>query len=689
MAIVITNNFIEINDADSISGWTGSGPKAISGFQREGDDCIGDQASQETEDTYYTIAAAEDYSNRTVFGWMRSGNPDVESTGGFGIIIGALNLDVDTQVINAAGSGYTALDVLSIAGGTGTAATITVDTVGGGGEILTATLTTGGDYTVLPSTPDTPTGGTGTGATFKLTFGVTDAVGVRVTYSVGGGDNFGHFVLGWAGFRLDVASLPSTIRNILGSTVPQFAATLDIGYSINYQSKALGAGDNVFYDRLTYIPNGTAALSFYGGTSGTPGTFADVVVADIATTAGAAYGVIRELVGAKAYEIFFGLEWGHATSDSYFSDSDLQLYINGGGSGDGGMSAGNMDMVLVAGTGVNLFKLDNFVIIGVGTVANWDFTALFETFELTNGQFTDAGTIKLPASGGTSRKVENVSFINCGLVTPSTCPITSLVFAGTTNANGALLANQDLDGMVFTTDGTGHAIYITTPGTYTYTNNSFDVAYGATGTTDAVIYNNSGGFVQINVNSGDTPSYFNGAGASTTIVSGAVTVKVTAKEADGTAVQNAIVVISASDGTGPFPYQESVTITHTTVTAEVNHTAHGMATNDKVKIRGANQQEYNIIESITKIDNDNYEYTMATDPGVAATGTVIATFVALDGLTDVNGEISTSRVYASNQPVSGYTRKSSASPFLQQGSINNTVNSSTGMNATATMVSDE
>lgn len=68
----------------------------------------------------------------------------------------------------------------------------------------------------------------------------------------------------------------------------------------------------------------------------------------------------------------------------------------------------------------------------------------------------------------------------------------------------------------------GHAIEITTPGTYTFSGNTF-AGYGADGTTDAAVYNNSGGAVTLNISGGgDTPTVRNGAGASTIVSAGAV-----------------------------------------------------------------------------------------------------------------------------------------------------------------------
>jgi len=79
---------------------------------------------------------------------------------------------VDTIAINAAGTGYTAGDILTVAGGTTThhAAQIRVLTVGGSGEILTARLWDSGGYSADPTlSANTVTGGTGSAATFDLT----------------------------------------------------------------------------------------------------------------------------------------------------------------------------------------------------------------------------------------------------------------------------------------------------------------------------------------------------------------------------------------------------------------------------------------------------------------------------------------------------------------------------------------
>lgn len=147
-------------------------------------------------------------------------------------------------------------------------------------------------------------------------------------------------------------------------------------------------------------------------------------------------------------------------------------------------------------------------------------------------------------------------------------------------------------------------------------------------------------------------------------------------------------------GSGGQRMQNAVTITRSVTTATVTHNAHGMATNDYVQIKGADQIDYNGVFQITKIDANSYSYTVANSPATPATGTIKATFSCYGesaslGLTDTNGQITMSRVFSSNQPVSGRVRKSTAAPYYKTSSIVGTINSSTGLTSTILLLSDE
>ena len=288
-------------------------------------------------------------------------------------------------------------------------------------------------------------------------------------------------------------------------------------------------------------------------------------------------------------------------------------------------------------------------------------------------------------------EVKNLTQVLSGLITlTTTAKLTDSIIINNTATSAVTTSDlSNITGTSFTSDGTGHAVTITATGTYDWDANQ-DSGYGATGTTNATVYNNSGGLVTINVqNGGSTPTYYNGAGASTSVVAGAITIQVKAALKDGTPVESARVYLRASDGTGPFPFEDTVTITRSSTTATVAHTAHGMASGDKVAILGiANKTEDRGIHTITVTGVDAYTF-VTTDSGATSyTGTIKSTFVALSGLTNASGILSTSRVYPSTQPVTGWTRKSSTNPYLQEGVLVGSISSTTGFDGTAVMLAD-
>ena len=114
-------------------------------------------------------------------------------------------------------------------------------------------------------------------------------------------------------------------------------------------------------------------------------------------------------------------------------------------------------------------------------------------------------------------------------ITQAGATLDSCTIAGATTADGVAFITADDPSKIKDCSfafSDGHALEITTPGTYTFQGNSFS-GYGADGTNDAAIYNNSGGAVTLNITGGgDTPTVRNGSGASTT-VNNSVTITLT------------------------------------------------------------------------------------------------------------------------------------------------------------------
>ena len=184
-------------------------------------------------------------------------------------------------------------------------------------------------------------------------------------------------------------------------------------------------------------------------------------------------------------------------------------------------------------------------------------------------------------------------------------------------------------------------------------------------------------------------------GANVSIVQNPVTFKVTVKNLDtGVVIPNARVMVPVTNGAN-FPYQASVTtITGAGTTATVTHTGHGRATNDNILIAGASRDEYNGAYTITVTDANTYTYTTpATVSGSPAGGTITATMVLLNGLTDVDGVRTDSRTYSAVQPVSGWVRRSTGDPgtgsLFRQAPVADTISNTNGLSVTVFLQPDE
>jgi len=182
------------------------------------------------------------------------------------------------------------------------------------------------------------------------------------------------------------------------------------------------------------------------------------------------------------------------------------------------------------------------------------------------------------------------------------------------------------------------------------------------------------------------------AGINVTVQFDTVDTVVHVDDHNGNDLINARVLLEASDNSGDFPYQATpVQITHSSGTVTVEHTGHGMITDDVVVVRGAVQQAYNGPHAITFTDANHYTYQDTIDGGTAspATGTITITGAIFEGLTDSNGDISRSRTVTLDTPVSGRVRKSSGTPRYKSFPISGTIDNATGLTINVRLVLDE
>jgi len=151
------------------------------------------------------------------------------------------------------------------------------------------------------------------------------------------------------------------------------------------------------------------------------------------------------------------------------------------------------------------------------------------------------------------------SIVSCGQIDAAGATLVGTSVSDYTGATGTAALLWDvatdtdtyLDDMSFDKgSGTVHAIELGTncPTTITFRGHDYGSGYNASNQqNDSTIYNNSGKTITINVSGGDTPSYRDGAGA-TTIVQNTVTVSCTVVDSDGVAVQGARVRFEESVG---------------------------------------------------------------------------------------------------------------------------------------------
>lgn len=452
-----------------------------------------------------------------------------------------------------------------------------------------------------------------------------------------------------------------------------------------------GAIDNCFMDAIVV---GKGYVITLGDAGSTEGKFSDFSTFEDNTTTGR-FGPLRSQSGIifARCKLYIGAASGATNTE--FIDSNFTVVWEQAVLSDGTSSAVAStfyELKLQKGTGTTDVTLSNGSLSAVSPHEVYLNLTGSTSCNITNLNVTRARLVDLDGA---------VSWISGQIVSSGQVLLTgqatlskvSLISGTDTSqlkiTNNTYLAN--VDNLSFTSAGTGHSIEITATGTYDFDTITFAGYADTDGSTgNEAVYNNSGGAVTINVNGGTSPSVRNSAGSTTTVVANTVTVTVKCVTDSGTAIAGARVLVVASDGTGPFPYNESVTITNAGTTATVAHVGHGLATNDKVQIKGASHWQNNGVFAITVTGVDAYTYTLPSAPGSNPTGTILATFALIDGETAaVTGEISMSRVFASAQPVIGRARKSTSSPLYKTSPITGTVSSSTGFNTTVVMNLDE
>lgn len=510
---------------------------------------------------------------------------------------------------------------------------------------------------------------------------IGSATTAYVAFHVEGSDTYG--AVGRVGKCYPIRYVNTTsavvpYRTLTGAptTTPQhFGATTNITAAVKSSNLGVDA-----------IRRGTGVY-ITAGDSGAPATFEASAAYDNAITR--RWGVLT-LIGGSNYELqgryVVGQTSGKVATLAYHKDSNKTITIL-----NTPHSQTDFTQIVVDHASTYV-EWENITVEAAGT--NNKGLLLFNNAstvsKLISCNFNKIGTTTLRAAV----EVTGCAWRQADRVTTNGAILTSCNFSKTFATSAVLVASLNtLVGCTFTSLGTGYAVELNSLGAgsmnWNNTLSGYAVASGSTGN-EAIFVNVASGSLIINVTGGSVPT-IRTAGAVVTVVSGTVSVTVVVKDTSSppVAISEARVLLKASDATGALPFEVTVTVANSGTTATVTHTAHNMLTNDYVFISGASLAANNGTFLITKIGANSYSYVMGSTPGSSPTGTIKATYVALIGLTDINGNITISRIYSSNQPVTGWARKSTTAPLYQQGAISGTINSSTGFSTTIQLISDE
>jgi len=336
-------------------------------------------------------------------------------------------------------------------------------------------------------------------------FGSLTALKLRIASQSGTGNYDQHTIPlgfipsggGWLRLWIDISRTPEEVG---GSGLDE-AAVRYIGPAVTLPT----VGGNVANVILDAVDHTTGGLLL----TGTAGVWTDFTTADNLTAN--KYGVLS--LNSGIFYCYARLTLG-SSSSLVFSHSNFVLIF--------------VDQATVSTTfmGINI-DLQN-----ASTNVDWNAGVIRSAGSTNKGDIIVTGTAgDFDAVGMTLGNLRIITLTSActldectisstGLITQSGAVVSNCSINAQTGSIAVLSNNPaNISNCTFTSPGTGHAIQITTPGTYTFSGNLF-VGYAASNgsTGNEAIYNNSGGAVTLNItNGGSSPSIRNGAGASTTV----------------------------------------------------------------------------------------------------------------------------------------------------------------------------
>jgi len=388
----------------------------------------------------------------------------------------------------------------------------------------------------------------------KATPGFFISIGSASTPASQSSDYYSYYVRGSDDYPVDeswqIIPIDPNVVAYRDATTGTPGLTVVDYYALEYDQTGVSKSPNQGVDAVDI----GAGLTLVGGDSTDPdGVWSDFSDFDFGTGSNR-FGYVRERDGI--FFCFGKLIIGSGTA-TVFNDTGQTVVFS-----DGLFAAGFSGVEVDLSNATNDVDFTNTLLKGIGTTTDEDTRPIF-TVTGTSGAF-DALTT-------TWDNFEAITFTSAATATSCTfSACDSLALAGGTLDSCTIFGASTADSVAFITDSTlanisdcdftfsdGHAIEITAAGTYSFAGNIL-TGYGGTpgsnltpssGSTDAAIYNNSGGLVTINISGGGSTPSIRNAASSTTIVNNTVDLDIHVEDASGTAVENAQVYVQKATPT--------------------------------------------------------------------------------------------------------------------------------------------
>lgn len=360
---------------------------------------------------------------------------------------------------------------------------------------------------------------------------------------------------GWKMFVVDVSDAAAN-PDATGGTPPAATAIQRVGVVGDTNGFMSKKADNFWVDAIWRLPASTPGIIVEGLDAG----ISDWTWDDILTTAVAGgWGTCVRGPGGS-FVVNTPIRFGTNDASTHgFSDTDKIILWD-----DQPVSSTLYGFDIIGGSGAQSFRLGAKT--GTGDTATGGQGCVIAAISTGQRWYIDSDDANVDASqfygctfihgGNFQLDNANVETISCSFTDCSSARVDNSLFqrnniVDANTADGvAFLTTDDLTDVKFCSFNfsDGHAVELTTPRVATQANkgNKF-TGYGADGTNDAAIYNNTAGAVTINVtDSGDSPTIRNGASASTTI-NNAVNLTITCVDENSDPVQNVRVAIYRQD----------------------------------------------------------------------------------------------------------------------------------------------